>query len=112
MDINLIIAWVVMLVLRAVWIMIVPTIVIIAVCKLWRSVPIWISIAFIISSIISVLISVPHIMIMLKFITSEQYTKIAIPLVVIGGLARLASAIALLALAIIVKKMTQQRTGA
>jgi hypothetical protein len=111
MDKYLGVAWVAMLVLKAIWILIVPTIVTVAACKLWHSVPRWISIAFLVSAVISVVTSIPQFLIMLHGLTPQQYGKIAIPLVVTGGIARIASAIALLALAIRLRTMTEQGGG-
>lgn len=111
MDRYLGVAWVLMMVLRALWILSVPTIVIVAACKLWRSAPRWISVAFLLSAIISIIASVPQFLILLHKITPQQYGKIAIPFVFTAGVARIASATALLALAVRMKRMTEQQPG-
>ena len=108
MDKYLGLAWVFALLLRAIWIIIIPTITAIAAWKLWRSVPRWIPFAFLISAIISVAASIPEFLILLRRLSPQDYTKIAIPIAITLGAARIVAASALLALAIKMKKMTEQ----
>ena len=108
MDKYLGLAWVLTLLLRAIWIFIIPTITAIAAWKLWRSVPRWIPFAFLISAIISVAASIPEFLILLRRLSPQDYAKIAIPIAITLGAARIVAASALLTLAIKMKKMTEQ----
>ena len=108
MDKYLGVAWALTLLLRAIWILIIPTIMAIAAWKLWRSVPRWIPLALLISAIISVAASIPEFLILLRRLSPQDYTKIAIPIAITLGTTRIVAASALLALAIKMKKMTEQ----
>ena len=111
MDNYLGVAWVLMLVLRALWILGVPTIVIVAACKLWRSAPRWISIAFLVSAFASIAVSIPQFLILIHRLSPQDYGRIAIPIAIATGVARIAAAVALLALAVRMKRMTEQGGG-
>ena len=52
--------------------------------------------------------SIPDFLILLHRLSPQDYTKIAIPIVITLGSARIVAASALLALAIKMKKMTEQ----
>ena len=108
MDKYLGYAWVLALLLRAIWILIIPTITAIAAWKLWRSVPRWIPLAFLLTAIFSVTASIPEFLILMRRLSPQDYAKIAIPIVITLGTTRIVAASALLALAIKMKKMTEQ----
>ena len=108
MEQSLATAWVLMVILRAVWILVIPTIIVIAACKLWHHAPRWIPVTFLISAIFSVASSIPSFLILLHRLTAQQYEKVAVPVALATGIARFAFALAVLALAIRMKRMTEQ----
>ena len=108
MDKYLGYAWVLALSLRAIWILIIPTITAIAAWKLWRSVPRWIPLSFLLTAIFSLAASIPEFLILMRRLSPQDYAKIALPIVITLGTTRIVAASALLALAIKMKKMTEQ----
>ena len=77
MDANLSVAWGLMLVAKAIWILIIPVVVVIAAAKLWHSCPRWLPVVFLTSAVVSVAASAPQLLLVLHKITSQQYGQIA-----------------------------------
>jgi hypothetical protein len=100
--------WFMMIILKAVWIFIVPVIIIIAACILWKSTPRWIPSLFLASAVVGFITSIPVLLMQMHKLTPQQYGEIAIPFAIAGGVVRIASAVALLALAISIKRKTEQ----
>jgi len=108
MEQSLATAWVLMVILRALWILIIPTITIIAASMLWRHAPRWIPVAFVLSAVFSVLSTIPSFLILLHQLTAQEYGKVAVPVALAAGAARIFFAVAVLALAIRMKRMAEQ----
>ena len=97
-----------MVIFRAVWILVIPTIIVVAACKIWHHAPRWIPVTFLLSAIIGVANSIPSFLILLHRMTAEQYGKVAVPAAIATGVTRIIFAVAILALAIKMKRMTEQ----
>jgi hypothetical protein len=102
-------AWVLILALKILWMLVVPTIVIIAAFKLWNSTPRWISAVFFASAVVGLAASTPPILIHLHKLSVQQYGEIAIPFAIANTIARFTFAVAVLVLAIKMKRMTEQK---
>lgn len=105
-------AFLVMIVVRVLWDLVVPTIIIIAACKLWNSAPRWIPSVFLATALVSVIASAPPSLMLIHQLTVEQYGRIGIPIAAAQGITRLLFAVALLALAVRMKRMTEPAAGA
>lgn len=111
MDGNILLVYVVIMALKALWLLTLPTIIIVAACMLWNSVPRWIPSVFIAKALVGAVASTPPFLLLIKMLSTEQYVKMAMPLSVVSGIAGLVFALALLALAIRMKRMSEPSVG-
>ena len=111
MEESLVTTWVLTIILRVLWILVVPIIVIIAACKLWHHTPRWIPIVLLLSAIVDIVTSVPSVLIHLHLLSVVQYGELAAPVAISSGGARICFVLAVLALAIRMKRMTEQSPG-
>ena len=107
MENGIDIAFGLMLALRVLWDAAIPAILIIAGCKLWNSAPRWIPSVFIAGALVAFIAAVPPLLMLIHKVTVEQYGRIAIPITIANGITRLLFAVALLALAVRMKRLTE-----
>lgn len=104
MDNALAATWVLMLVVKAIWMLVIPAIVTVAAVKLWGVVASWIPVAFIAAAAVGVIGSIPLLLIHMHTLSVQQYGRIAIPIAVVTGVTRLVFAVACLGLALTIRK--------
>ena len=104
MENTLAMTWVLMLVVKAIWMFVIPAIITFAAMKLWDIVPSWIPVAFIATAVVGVVSSLPPLLIHMQILSVEEYGRIAIPIAVASGVARFSFAIACLGLALTMRK--------
>lgn len=105
MEQSLAVAWVVLLVLKILWILMVPGVILLSVVLLWRVAPRWIPMAFGCSALLGLLATVPGMLIHMNVFSVAQHGRMAVPLAVIGGLSRLLLVAAVLGLALQFRRM-------
>jgi uncharacterized protein YacL len=110
MDNALATTWVLMLVVKAIWIFVIPSIITVAAIKLWRVVPAWIPIAFVAAALVGAIGSILPLLIHMHAMSVQEYGRIAIPIAVATGITRLLFAVACLGLAINVRKRTTEHS--
>ena len=104
MDNAIAATWVLMLVVKAIWMFVIPVIITVAAVKVWGVVPSWIPIAFVAAALVGVIGSIPPLLIHMHTLSVQQYGTIAIPIAVATGITRLLFAAACLGLALKVRK--------
>jgi uncharacterized protein YacL len=113
MDNALAETWVLMLVVKAIWMFVIPVIITVAAVKVWGIVPSWIPIAFVAAALVGVIGSIPALLIHMHTLSVQQYGTIAIPIAVATGVTRLLFAAACLGLALKARKgLTEPRPAA
>lgn len=94
------------LIVRAFWSLVVPVLLIIAARMLWRCTPKWIPFVFVGVAMLSVLVAISPPLLM-RIVSIEQYSRMAVGIEVANQVAGILLAIAILALAARMKKMTE-----
>jgi len=94
------------LILRAFWSLVVPVLLIIAARMLWRCTPKWIPRVFVGVAMLRVLVAISPPLLM-RIVSIEQYSRMAVGIGVANQVAGILLAIAILALAARMKKMTE-----
>lgn len=89
---------------QVLWILTIPTILIIAACKLWSHCSLWIPSAFIATAIMRLTMSIPALLIPFDILVFQQHAKIFTAFSLANTIANLVFCIAVLALAIRIRK--------
>ena len=100
--------YIAMLVAKALWTITWSVVVIIAAQQLWNCVPRWIPSVFIANTVTVIIAAAPFWLLQANQISLEQYGKLIIPLYPLSSIAGGASAVAMLRLAIHVRRKTEQ----
>ena len=97
-----------LLILRALLSLVVPVLLVIAACMLWRCTPKWIPCVFVGVAILSALVAISPPLLM-RIVSIEQYSRMAVGIGVAKQVAGALLAIAILALAARIRKITERR---
>jgi hypothetical protein len=104
MEQSLVAAWVMTIGIRVVGLILFPALISIAAIKLWGIVQPWIPAVFLINALVSVLNSLPSILISVNMMDMKSYSAIAVPFAIISLMTHLMFGVACLALALTVRK--------
>lgn len=114
---HIVVAVLASLVLRVIGLFLIPTILILAARAMWRSAPRWISIVVVVAAIAKFLSAIPHLLMhplvqeWVGGISVQQYSTFAIASALINWPVGIAFAIAVLAMAKNMKRVTEHPAG-